>query len=103
MIWPEQMHVPPTAVSLAAKVLCGHPVLTSDIALASMFWRQDSGRHIETLDDLSDAAESFGLEPTAGELIAATRTRYTLRRVDERAGEVFVHFPRIGFILKKVD
>ena len=45
-------------------------------------------------------AESFGLEPSAGELIAATRTRYTLRRVDERAGEVFVHFPRIGFILK---
>ena len=62
-IWPEQMHVPPTAVALAAKVLCGHPVLTSDIALASMFWRQGSGRHIETLDDLSDAAESFGLEP----------------------------------------
>jgi glutathione S-transferase len=48
-------------------------------------------------------AESFGLEPSAGELIAATRTRYTLRRVDARAGEVFVHFPRIGFILKKAD
>jgi glutathione S-transferase len=45
-------------------------------------------------------AESFGLEPTAGELVAATRTRYSLRRSDERAGEVFVHFPRIGFILK---
>jgi glutathione S-transferase len=48
-------------------------------------------------------AESFGLEATAGELIAATRTRYTLARTDERAGEVFVHFPRIGFILKKAD
>ena len=48
-------------------------------------------------------AESFGLEPTAGELVAATRTRYSLRRVDARAGEVFVHFPRIGFILKKAD
>ena len=48
-------------------------------------------------------AESFGLESTAGELVAATRTRYTLRRVDERAGEVFVHFPRIGFILKKAE
>ncbi len=48
-------------------------------------------------------AESFGLEPSRGELVAATRTRYTLRRVDERAGEVFVHFPRIGFILKKAD
>ena len=46
-------------------------------------------------------AESFGPEPTQGELIAATRTRYTLRRTDDRAGTVHVHFPRIGFVLKK--
>lgn len=44
-------------------------------------------------------AESFGLEPTEGELIAATRTRYSLRRSDARAGTVHVHFPRIGFQL----
>ena len=48
-------------------------------------------------------AESFGLEPSSGELVAATRTRFCLRRVDARAGEVFVHFPRIGFILKKAE
>ncbi len=48
-------------------------------------------------------ADNFGPEPTVGELVAATRTRYTLRRMDARTGEVFVHFPRIGFILKKVD
>jgi hypothetical protein len=47
------------------------------------------------------AADHFGLEPTAGELIAATRTRYTLRRSDARAGAVHVHFPRMGFTLKK--
>ena len=45
-------------------------------------------------------AESFGLEPTEGELVAATRTRYTLRRSDARAGTVHVHFPRVGFQLK---
>ena len=49
------------------------------------------------------AAETFGPEPTEGELIAATRTRYSLRRVDERAGEVHVHFPRIGYVLKAVQ
>ena len=49
------------------------------------------------------AAENFGAEPTAGELIAATRTHYTLRRQDTRAGVVHVHFPRIGFVLKKAD
>ena len=47
------------------------------------------------------SAESFGQEPTSGVLIAATRTRYTLRREDERAGVVHVHFPRVGFLLKK--
>jgi glutathione S-transferase len=46
------------------------------------------------------AAETFGQEPTEGELVAATRTRYTLRRVDERAGTVHVHFPRIGYVLR---
>jgi Glutathione S-transferase, C-terminal domain len=49
---------------------------------------------------VSITAESFGPEPTEGELVAATRTRYTLRRVDERAGTVHVHFPRVGFVLK---
>ena len=48
-------------------------------------------------------SENFGLEPTQGELIAATRMHYTLRRADKRAGTVHVHFPRIGYILKKAD
>ncbi len=45
-------------------------------------------------------AESFGLEPSEGTLLAATRMHYTLCRTDERAGTVHVHFPRIGFVLK---
>ena len=49
------------------------------------------------------AADTFGLEATEGELVAATRTRYTLRRVDARAGTVHVHFPRIGYVLKKAQ
>jgi len=47
-------------------------------------------------------SENFGLEPTQGELLAATRMHYTLRRTDERAGTVHVHFPRIGYQLKVV-
>jgi glutathione S-transferase len=49
------------------------------------------------------AADNFGLEPTEGKLVAATRTRYTLHRTDDRAGTVHVHFPRVGFTLKKVS
>ncbi len=50
---------------------------------------------------VSIAAESFGTDLTEGELVAATRMHYTLRRTDERAGTVYVHFPRIGYVLKK--
>ncbi|MFC5523399.1 glutathione S-transferase family protein [Polaromonas jejuensis] len=46
--------------------------------------------------------ESFGPEPSEGELIAATRMHYTLSRSDERAGLLHVHFPRIGYQLKAV-
>ena len=47
-------------------------------------------------------AESFGAEVTEGELVAATRMHYTLRRHDARAGTVQVHFPRLGYVLKAV-
>jgi glutathione S-transferase len=46
------------------------------------------------------AAESFGPETTDGELIAATRTHYSLRRSDPRVGTIHVHFPRIGYVLR---
>ncbi len=52
--------------------------------------------------EVTITADNFGLEPTPGILVAATKTRLTLRRHDERAGTVHVHFPRNGFILKKV-
>ena len=45
-------------------------------------------------------AEAFGVEPTEGTLVAASRTRYTLRREDPRVGRVHVHFPRVGYVLK---
>ena len=48
-------------------------------------------------------SENFGMEPTHGELIAATRMHYTLRRTDDRAGTLHVHVPRIGYILKRVE
>ncbi len=51
---------------------------------------------------VSISAETFGPEPTEGELMAATRMHCTLRRVDPRAGTVHVHFPRAGYALKAV-
>ncbi len=63
------------------------------------FFQDDHG--IALGDQVTIAAESFGPETTQGELVAATRTRYTLKRMDDRAGAVHVHFPRIGYVLKR--
>lgn len=51
---------------------------------------------------VSVTAASFGTEASEGELVAATRTHYSLRRTDPRAGTVHVHFPRVGYVLKRV-
>jgi glutathione S-transferase len=42
-------------------------------------------------------ATDYGRDPTTGELVHATRDEMVVRRTDDRAGTVFVHFPRIGF------
>jgi hypothetical protein len=57
---------------------------------------------IELGSEVTITADSFGLEPTQGVLVAATKTRLILQRKDNRTGTVHVHFPRNGFILKKV-
>ena len=57
---------------------------------------------IDLGSEVTITADNFGPEPTQGRLVAATKTRLTLRREDKRTGAVHVHFPRNGFILKKV-
>ena len=43
------------------------------------------------------SAIDYGTDPVAGELLFAGREELILRRSDERAGTVHVHFPRMGF------
>lgn len=74
---------------------------TTPVAVQSEDFQDEHG--IPLGSQVLIAADNFGLEPTEGELLAATRTRYTLRRIDPRAGTVHVHFPRVGFTLKKVS
>jgi glutathione S-transferase len=44
----------------------------------------------------------YALDPVEGDLILATENEFAIRRIDERAGTVVVHFPRLGFQLKKI-
>lgn len=48
-------------------------------------------------------ANDYGMEPVQGELVLADTNELALRRTDDRAGEVVVHFPRLGFYMKKVE
>jgi len=43
----------------------------------------------------------YAQDPVAGELVAASEIAYAVRREDERAGTVVVHFPRIGYQLRR--
>ncbi|HUX25503.1 MAG TPA: glutathione S-transferase family protein [Burkholderiales bacterium] len=81
-----------TAIALAAN--------STPASLENNAFQDDHG--IALGSKVTITAESFGFEPTEGELVAATRTRYTLRRSDPRAGTVHVHFPRIGYQLRAV-
>ncbi|MDN3922891.1 glutathione S-transferase family protein [Roseateles violae] len=45
----------------------------------------------------------YAFDPVAGELVGLTNDSVTLRRRDERAGIVHVHFPRIGYALRKAE
>ena len=51
---------------------------------------------------VSVAPTDTGIDPVEGELVLALRDEVALRRVDERAGEVVVHFPRLGYEMKKL-
>ncbi len=44
-----------------------------------------------------------GLDPVEGQLVVSALNEIAVRRQDARAGEVVVHFPRVGFQLKKLE
>ena len=48
------------------------------------------------------AATDTGVDPIEGTLYGAARDRISIAREDSRAGSVVVHFPRLGFELRRV-
>ena len=48
------------------------------------------------------AATDTGVDPIEGTLYGATKSRISIAREDQRAGGVVVHFPRLGFELRRV-
>lgn len=52
-------------------------------------------------DQVTVSAIDYGVDPVEGELVFSGREEMILRREDERAGVVHVHFPRLGFQVVK--
>ena len=48
-------------------------------------------------DAVEVAPDDYGIVPVAGELVRLTMDDIAIRRTDPRAGEVVVHFPRVGY------
>ena len=77
------------------------------IAIARDSTAQESPGIIDTHglaggDRVVIAATDTGVDPIEGVLYGATRDRISIAREDPRAGKVVVHFPRLGFELRKV-
>lgn len=43
------------------------------------------------------AATDYGITPVTGELVISKTDEVAIKRIDEKAGEVYVHFPRVGY------
>lgn len=73
----------------------------SDAIAPAPFDAEASG--FERGEAVSVAALDYGTDPVAGRLVALTRDEIAVQRDDERAGRVVVHFPRIGFQLRRQE
>jgi glutathione S-transferase len=60
----------------------------------------DAGLGFEAGTPVVVAATDYGSDPVAGTLVGLNADEVVLRRVDDRARVVHVHFPRIGFQIK---
>lgn len=53
-------------------------------------------------DQVEIAAADYGMDAVQGSLVLANNEEMALRRSDERAGEVTVHFPRFCYSIRKL-
>ena len=57
----------------------------------------DRWPQVQSGDTVTVTSEDYGSVPVQGELVRLTQHDIAIRRVDERAGELVVHFPRVGY------
>ncbi|HEX3757772.1 MAG TPA: glutathione S-transferase family protein [Kofleriaceae bacterium] len=63
----------------------------------------EPGLGFEAGAQVTVAAADYGTDPVAGTLVGLSTGEVVIERRDERAGTVHVHFPRIGYQIKKAS
>jgi glutathione S-transferase len=77
------------------EVKLGEPISNSEHS----FLEYDGLKHGS---QVSVQPDDYGFDPVMGELVLSLLDEVVIKREDERAGEVYVHFPRIGYQIKSV-
>lgn len=98
--WGHGLHSAFDAAQAIAVAAAATPAAPGQGLLQDSMFQDDHGIALGAA--VSIRAESFGPETTQGTLVAATRTHFSLRRVDKRAGVVHVHFPRTGYVMHRI-
>jgi len=57
----------------------------------------DAAPGVEAGAKVTVAADDYGRDPVAGEIVFADAHEIAIRRRDDQVGEIVVHFPRAGF------
>ena len=60
----------------------------------------DAWPALELHTEVTVTPQDYGAVPVAGQLVRLTQDEVAIRREDELAGEVVVHFPRIGYCVE---
>lgn len=60
-----------------------------------------AGLGYEAGEAVTVSATDYGSDPVTGTLVGLNAQEVALRREDARAGTVVVHFPRIGFQIRR--
>ena len=50
-------------------------------------------------DKVRVTPDDYGKDQVGGEIVSLSAQHIAIRRVDERVGEIVVHFPRAGFVV----
>ena len=50
-------------------------------------------------DTVRVVPDDYGKVEVSGEIVSLSAQHIAIRRVDERVGEIVVHFPRAGFLI----